>query len=134
MSLVTVEVFLNCRSDFEFIAEDSVHGEAPPINKPSTTAQAADHFQREEIDANVDPVLELHIVSPLQPLLHSSPSDSLLPALPQLPSPVREEGEEGEEMQIDLKPGEGTYILCTCRYCTACYATGSLGYSLSLYT
>lgn len=103
---------LKCRSDFEFSDVDHTSEEVPSISddRPSSTAtdeQAADHFSHEEINDHTDPVLELHMTSPLQPLLHSSPDDSLLPGLPQLPSP---DEEVGEEMDIDLKSQEGVHI------------------------
>lgn len=91
---------------------DRTSGEVPSISDdrpPSTVTddQAADQFSREEINDTADPVLELHIPSPLQLVLHSSPDGSLLPALPQLPSP---DEEAGEEMEMDLKSQEGIYI------------------------
>ena len=98
---------LDSRSDFELNEDDTITERASPSkddDSPSTTitAQLLDNFSREEIhftDDTVDPVLELHIASPPQPLLGSSPSDSLLlPPLSQLlPSPDRE-GEAEEEM------------------------------------
>ena len=89
----------NCSSDFKFCVVDSTSEELPLVNDPKSpiTARDIDSFPREVMNNTTDdPVLEL--VSP-QPLLRSSPSDmaNLLPPLPQLPSPVREEGgEEGE--------------------------------------
>ena len=112
----------DCRSDFIFRDSAPEEEEFPPINdnKPSTTARDMDHFPREEIEDITDPVLELHIASPLRPLLQSSPSDtSLLPPLPQLPSPDRDEGEE-KEGGMNVKSEEGT-VVCTGQHVTEKY-------------
>lgn len=56
-------------------------------------------------------MLELHIASPPEPLIHSSTSPSLLPPLPPMPSP---DG-EGRELDLDHKSlekesSEGMYM------------------------
>ena len=110
------------RSEFNFCLLDSVSGEDPVISDitPSIAARELDHFQRETINdgSSSDPVLELHVVSSPHPLLQSSPSDggSLLPPLPQLPSPVRQEEEEEEvgggegDIGDTLKTGKGEVL------------------------
>ena len=109
-------MYWDYRSDFKLNVDDTTTERASPSkddDSPSTTvtAQLSDNFSREEIhftDDAVDPVLELHIASPPQPLLGSSPS-LLLPPLSQLlPSPDRE-GEAEEEMDYTslMKSEEG---------------------------
>ena len=97
-------LYLKCRSDFEFSEVDPPPREISSLgddrSSTVTDARAVDHFPHEEIDGISDPVLELHLASPLQPLHHSSPNDILMPVLPQLPSPDKDV--EGE-MEIDQK-------------------------------
>lgn len=111
----TTCMYLKCRSDFEFSEVDSPSREIPSVgdDKPSTVtdAQAVDHFPHEGIDGIADPVLELHLASPLQPLYHSSPTDILMPVLPQLPSPDKD---VEREMEIDLKSQKGTSAVPSC--------------------
>lgn len=101
-----------CRSDFKFCKDNE---EAPVISDYNelsiNSAYKLDSFPREVITSDNDPMLELHVAtSPLQTLLQSSPNDSLLPPLPQLPSPI--EGEVRERGEEDtMKSEEGTHSM-----------------------
>ena len=86
----------------------------PAISDLIAASRELDHFSREVVDdVAIDPVLELHMASPgTQPLVESPSgrlSGGLLPPLPQLPSPVENEGD-------CMEPGEGTVysypVLC----------------------
>ena len=84
---------------------ESIPGEAPAISDLIAASRELDNFSREGVgDVAIDPVLELHMASPgTQPLVESPSgrlSGGLLPPLPQLPSPVENEGD-------CMEPGEG---------------------------
>ena len=104
--------FSNFRSDFELWEAESPPKKAPVITDPILAARQLDSFLREDTDGGAtggDPVLELHMASPITESLleQSSPTDTgLMPPLPELPSPVVDEG----DTEDSLKPGEGMCI------------------------
>lgn len=125
--MIVCGLHLISRSDFEFSEADPIPEEIPSVCEDErstvTDTQAVDHFSHEEMEDISDPVLELHLASPLQSLDHSCPTDILLPVLPQLPSP--DEEVEGE-MEIDFKSQKGTPSLSLCMHARLLCVVGSV--------